>query len=84
MFQHGARIGFSRGDIRYLTDDLQILRPTIFPTVPRLLNRIYDKVSDVCYLTEVPPSSYSAMSSQQDVWVNILPSSSDIYSTSIR
>lgn len=44
MFQHGARVGFSRGDVRYLTDDLQILRPTIFPTVPRLLNRIYDKV----------------------------------------
>ena len=25
-------------------DDLQTLRPTIFATVPRLLNRIYDKV----------------------------------------
>ncbi|KAK2164222.1 hypothetical protein LSH36_67g01021 [Paralvinella palmiformis] len=44
MIQHGGRIGFFRGDIRQLTDDMQALKPTIFPTVPRLLNRIYDKV----------------------------------------
>jgi hypothetical protein len=44
MVQHGSRIGFSRGDVRLLTEDLQALSPTIFPTVPRLLNRIYDKV----------------------------------------
>lgn len=46
MVQHGARIGFSRGDVRLLTEDLQALKPTIFPTVPRLVNRIYDKVVD--------------------------------------
>lgn len=44
MIQHGARIGFNSGDIRRLLDDLAIVKPTIFPTVPRLLNRIYDKV----------------------------------------
>ncbi|KAK3598870.1 hypothetical protein CHS0354_008618 [Potamilus streckersoni] len=44
LFMHGAKIGFSQGDIKFLTDDLQTLKPTIFPTVPRLLNRIYDKV----------------------------------------
>lgn len=42
---NGARIGFSSGDIKLLTDDLQALKPTVFPTVPRLLNRMYDKVS---------------------------------------
>lgn len=41
---HGARIGFFQGDIRLLTDDLQTLRPTVFPVVPRLLNRMCDKV----------------------------------------
>ena len=41
---HGARIGYFSGDIRTLTEDLMELRPSIFPTVPRLLNRIYDKV----------------------------------------
>lgn len=40
----GARIGFFRGDIKVLTEDIKALRPTILPVVPRLLNRIYDKV----------------------------------------
>lgn len=41
---HGARIGYFQGDIRLLSDDLNTLRPTVFPVVPRLLNRMYDKV----------------------------------------
>uniref|UniRef100_A0A8C2X7U0 Long-chain-fatty-acid--CoA ligase n=1 Tax=Cyclopterus lumpus TaxID=8103 RepID=A0A8C2X7U0_CYCLU len=41
---HGARIGFFQGDIRLLMDDLKVLQPTVFPVVPRLLNRMFDKV----------------------------------------
>ncbi|XP_051505874.1 long-chain-fatty-acid--CoA ligase 1-like [Myxocyprinus asiaticus] len=41
---HGARIGYFQGDIRALMDDLTTLKPTIFPVVPRLLNRMYDKI----------------------------------------
>ncbi|XP_045213523.2 long-chain-fatty-acid--CoA ligase 1-like isoform X2 [Mercenaria mercenaria] len=44
FFMNGAKVGFSSGDVKLLTDDLQALKPTIFPTVPRLLNRMYDKV----------------------------------------
>lgn len=44
MIVHGARIGFFQGDIRRLSDDLNTLKPTVFPVVPRLLNRMYDKV----------------------------------------
>uniref|UniRef100_A0A7N8XX28 Long-chain-fatty-acid--CoA ligase n=1 Tax=Mastacembelus armatus TaxID=205130 RepID=A0A7N8XX28_9TELE len=44
MIVHGARIGFFQGDIRFLSDDLTTLRPTVFPVVPRLLNRMYDKI----------------------------------------
>ncbi len=44
MFVHGARIGYFQGDIRALSDDLNTLKPTVFPVVPRLLNRMYDKV----------------------------------------
>jgi long-chain acyl-CoA synthetase len=40
----GASIGFYQGDILKLMDDIAILRPTIFIAVPRLLNRIYDKI----------------------------------------
>ncbi|XP_006008492.1 long-chain-fatty-acid--CoA ligase 1a [Latimeria chalumnae] len=41
---HGARIGFFQGDIRLLMDDLKTLQPTIFPVVPRLLNRMFDRI----------------------------------------
>ncbi|XP_024140618.1 long-chain-fatty-acid--CoA ligase 5 isoform X1 [Oryzias melastigma] len=44
VYGAGARVGFFQGDIRLLPDDMKTLQPTIFPVVPRLLNRIYDKV----------------------------------------
>ncbi|KAJ0050149.1 hypothetical protein NL108_013167 [Boleophthalmus pectinirostris] len=44
MLVHGAKIGFFQGDIRLLMDDLATLKPTVFPVVPRLLNRMYDKI----------------------------------------
>ncbi|XP_008334994.1 long-chain-fatty-acid--CoA ligase 1 [Cynoglossus semilaevis] len=44
MFCHGARVGFYQGDITLLMDDIKTLKPTFFPVVPRLLNRIYDKI----------------------------------------
>ena len=44
VFMCGARIGFFRGDIKLLVNDIQALRPTLFISVPRLLNRLYDKV----------------------------------------
>ncbi|KAI9347711.1 hypothetical protein BDR26DRAFT_907771 [Obelidium mucronatum] len=42
----GARIGFYQGDTLKLMDDVLELAPTIFPSVPRLANRIYDKVKN--------------------------------------
>ncbi|XP_065325507.1 long-chain-fatty-acid--CoA ligase 1-like [Pelmatolapia mariae] len=44
MLMHGARIGYFQGDIRRLSDDMKALKPTVFPVVPRLLNRMYDKI----------------------------------------
>ncbi|XP_058505760.1 long-chain-fatty-acid--CoA ligase 1-like [Solea solea] len=44
MLIHGAKIGFFQGDIRRLTDDLNTLKPTVIPVVPRILNRMYDKI----------------------------------------
>ena len=46
MIVHGAKIGYFQGDIRWLSDDLNTLRPTVFPVVPRLLNRMHDKVGE--------------------------------------
>uniref|UniRef100_A0A671M7U5 Long-chain-fatty-acid--CoA ligase n=1 Tax=Sinocyclocheilus anshuiensis TaxID=1608454 RepID=A0A671M7U5_9TELE len=44
ILMHGARIGYFQGDIRILMDDLTTLKPTVFPVVPRLLNRMFDKI----------------------------------------
>lgn len=44
IYSCGARVGFFQGDIRLLPDDMKTLKPTVFPSVPRLLNRVYDKV----------------------------------------
>lgn len=54
MYGAGAKVGFFQGDIRLLPDDMKTLQPTIFPVVPRLLNRVYDKVSDLCPGTSAP------------------------------
>ncbi|UYV67009.1 hypothetical protein LAZ67_4003652 [Cordylochernes scorpioides] len=43
-YMGGGSVGFYSGDIRALVDDYKALRPTITPSVPRLLNRIHDKV----------------------------------------
>ncbi|GMS94618.1 hypothetical protein PENTCL1PPCAC_16793, partial [Pristionchus entomophagus] len=40
----GARVGFYRGDIKGLPEDIMELHPTVVPVVPRVLNRLYDKV----------------------------------------
>ncbi|KAF9972523.1 hypothetical protein BGZ73_004343 [Actinomortierella ambigua] len=40
----GGRIGYSTGDPLRLLEDMQALKPTVFPTVPRLMNRIYARV----------------------------------------
>jgi len=40
----GMSIGYYGGDALKLLDDLQELKPTLFPSVPRLFNRIYDKI----------------------------------------
>ncbi|XP_052759956.1 long-chain-fatty-acid--CoA ligase 1-like isoform X1 [Mya arenaria] len=44
MYSCGGKIGFFQGDVRKLMDDIKELKPTVFPSVPRLLNRVFDKV----------------------------------------
>lgn len=42
MYLVGGRVGFFNGNMKYISEDMKILKPTIIPAVPRLLNRIYD------------------------------------------
>ncbi|XP_023247364.1 long-chain-fatty-acid--CoA ligase 5 isoform X2 [Copidosoma floridanum] len=44
MYMVGGSVGFFSGDIKTLSDDMKILKPTVMPAVPRLLNRLYDKI----------------------------------------
>ncbi|CAK8575758.1 unnamed protein product [Lathyrus sativus] len=37
----GSSVGFWQGDIRFLMDDIQTLKPTIFCGVPRVYDRVY-------------------------------------------
>ncbi|KAK9145435.1 hypothetical protein Sjap_005338 [Stephania japonica] len=41
FINHGASIGFWRGDVKLLVEDMGALKPTIFCAVPRVLDRIY-------------------------------------------
>ncbi|KAK6137291.1 hypothetical protein DH2020_028963 [Rehmannia glutinosa] len=41
FINHGASIGFWRGDVKLLVEDIGVLKPTIFCAVPRVLDRIY-------------------------------------------
>jgi len=41
----GGSIGYFRGDVTQLLNDIMELKPTIFPAVPRVLNKVYDRVN---------------------------------------
>lgn len=41
----GCGVGFFQGDVLKLLEDLEALKPTMFSSVPRLYNRIYDKIN---------------------------------------
>jgi long-chain acyl-CoA synthetase len=46
FIHHGASIGFWRGDVKLLVEDIGELKPTIFCAVPRVLDRIYGGLQD--------------------------------------
>ncbi|XP_051137340.1 long chain acyl-CoA synthetase 4-like isoform X2 [Andrographis paniculata] len=41
IINHGASIGFWRGDVKLLVEDIGELKPSVFVAVPRVLDRIY-------------------------------------------
>ncbi|KAI9249485.1 hypothetical protein BDA99DRAFT_523921 [Phascolomyces articulosus] len=43
----GGSLGFFSGSVDTLMEDMMILKPTTFPAVPRLLNRIYAKLAQL-------------------------------------
>ncbi|KAI8874904.1 acetyl-CoA synthetase-like protein [Backusella circina FSU 941] len=45
LFMVGGRVGYSSGDVSLIVEDIQELKPTNFPSVPRLLNRVYAKIA---------------------------------------
>lgn len=43
---YGMKVGFYSGNVMNVTKDLAVLKPTIFLSVPRLLNSVYGKIND--------------------------------------
>ncbi|KAM3186321.1 hypothetical protein ACTXT7_004547 [Hymenolepis weldensis] len=41
----GGKIGFYSGNVATVSDDMKVLKPTVFTTVPRLLCRIFDAIT---------------------------------------
>ena len=41
----GMSYGFYSGDVLKLMNDIALLKPTVFAAVPRIYNRIYDKIT---------------------------------------
>lgn len=44
LLYFGVKIAVFSGDVRNLKDDLQIIKPTLFLSVPRLYNKFYDTI----------------------------------------
>jgi long-chain acyl-CoA synthetase len=42
----GMKVGFYQGNPLKLIEDCALLKPTVFPSVPRLFNKIYGKIKD--------------------------------------
>lgn len=40
----GGKVGFYQGDPLKLVEDCGVLKPTLFPSVPRLYNKIYGRI----------------------------------------
>lgn len=45
MWANAGRVGYFSGSVDTLLEDIQILKPSLFGAVPRLLNRIYSKLA---------------------------------------
>ena len=44
---YGVKVGFFGGDVlKMVAEDIPVLKPTFFPSVPRLFNKIYGKIQD--------------------------------------
>ncbi|KAG9326256.1 hypothetical protein KVV02_000971 [Mortierella alpina] len=67
LFSSGGKIGYGTGDILRLLEDMSYLKPMFFPTVSKLLNRIYAKMNAATAgapgeikLVDVPELNYFA------------------------
>ncbi|KHG09916.1 Long chain acyl-CoA synthetase 4 -like protein [Gossypium arboreum] len=61
FISHGASIGFWRGDVKLLVEDIGELKPSIFCAVPRVLDRIYSELSQSLWVYELLHCKYYNM-----------------------
>ena len=63
-------------------DDMKTLRPTVFPVVPRLLNRIYDGVLSKVSTSRIKEALFNLVS--KDISVILFPKSRTVYWTRVH
>jgi long-chain acyl-CoA synthetase len=51
FLQSGGYIAFWQGDIKLISNDIQASRPTVLAAVPRVLDRMYDKIKSTIEAT---------------------------------
>ncbi|CBY31964.1 unnamed protein product [Oikopleura dioica] len=62
LFTIGGQFWFSSGNLVKLLDELAIVQPTVFGTVPRVTNRLYDRIKAA--MAESPLKSWLISSAQ--------------------
>jgi len=62
IFTIGGQFWFSSGNLLKLLDELAIVQPTVFGTVPRVTNRLYDRIKAA--MAESPYKSWLISSAQ--------------------
>lgn len=45
----GAKIGYFQGDLKLLLEDFETLQPTVIPSVPRVLNKAFDRINTLAH-----------------------------------
>ena len=67
---YGCKCGFYQGDPLKLTDDAKTLKPTIFVSVPRLFNKIFDKIQ--AQIATLPPNKQNLVNGAIETKTNNL------------
>jgi len=56
----GAKIGYFQGDLKLLLNDFETLQPTVIPSVPRVLNKAFDRINTLVHAKSIVGKLFDA------------------------